>query len=106
MKVQVIDAQGTQEITINRMTDISTAMFAILKSFNEQVKVDEVLNTNDELSEQVKQLGEENEELREQTDALDSALRKYGFDEIDEFTEAYDEAVTVLNDIHDMVREY
>ena len=99
MIVSIRVGEEVQDITINRMTDISTAMFAIMKEFCSQNRVDELLDENKELTDRV-------EELEELNDAVETALKSYGYDEIDELTGAYDDACKLLGEIHDMTYDY
>ena len=101
IKVVISNGVGSevQEVEVNKMTDISTAMFAIMKLFNEQMAVDKLIDQNRELCERV-------EELEERMDCVDTALRNYGMDDIDELTKAYDDACTALSDIYDIARDY
>ena len=100
MVVKVFNYDGEeQSIFVNKMTDISTVMFAVLKTFQEEVNIDEIISKNTELTERV-------EELEEVNDAVDTALRQYGYDELDELTGAYDDACKLLSEIHDMTYDY
>ena len=100
LKVVINDGEEmVQEVEIGRMTDISTAMFALMKLFNERMSVDKLIDQNRELVDRV-------EELEEQMDCVQTALSNYGMDDIDELTEAYDRACGTLADIYEMSREY
>ena len=99
MIVSIRVGEEVQDITINRMTDISTVMFAIMKEFCSQNRVDELLDENKDLTDRV-------EELEELNDAVETALKSYGYDEIDELTGAYDDACKLLGEIHDMTYDY
>lgn len=101
MIVKVFDSEGVERdsVSVNRMTDVSTAMFAIMKVFGEQVKVDELMKENLELHNTV-------DELEEYKDEVDRVLERAGFDDVVELRDAYDEASNTLSDISDMVKGY
>lgn len=100
MVVKVIDNEGdVQELYVNRMTDISTAVFAIMKTFQEEVKIDEVLDENKQLHERVY-------EAEEFEYSVNRALEDTAFDSVDELVDAYDEAVKVLKDINSMTEDF
>lgn len=106
MIVSIRVGEEVQDITINRMTDISTVMFAIMKEFCSQNRVDELLDENKELTDKNRDLTDRVEELEELNDAVETALKSYGYDEIDELTGAYDDACKLLGEIHDMTYDY
>jgi len=101
MIVKVFDSEGVERdsVSVNRMTDVSTAMFAIMKVFGEQVKVDELMKENLELHNTV-------DELEEYKDEVDRVLERAGFEDVVELRDAYDEASNTLSDISDMVKGY
>lgn len=101
MIVKVFDSEGVERdsVSVNRMTDVSTAMFAIMKVFGEQVKVDELMKENLELHNTV-------DELEEYKDEVDRVLERAGFEDVVELRDAYDEASSTLSDISDMVKGY